>query len=49
MKISEILNAIKIGTLVAKSLATGKVATTLDKIDQGVDIAKAVKKILKKK
>lgn len=49
MKIDQILIAIKIGLGVFKSLATGKLAKGLDKADEAVDIAKAVKKLLKKK
>lgn len=49
IKIDQILNAVKIGIGVAKSLATGKVAKTLDTMDTAVDIAKAVKKTLKAK
>lgn len=48
MKLLQILNAIKIGALVAKSLTTGKVASTLETIERGADIAKAVKKAIKK-
>lgn len=49
MKIDQILNAVKIGLLVARSLASGKLAKGLEKADEAVDIAKAVKKTIKKK
>lgn len=47
MKIDQILLAIKIGASVAKSLATGKVAKGLEKTEEAVDIARAVKKMIK--
>jgi len=49
MKLDDILIAAKIGIGVTKSLMTGKVAKTLEKADEAVDIAKAVRKFLKKK
>lgn len=49
MKFDQIFNALKIGIVVAKSLATGKVAKTLETTETAIDIAKAVKKTLKAK
>lgn len=49
MKIDQLLNAVKIGLLVAGSLATGKIAKGLERANEAVDIAKAVKKTIKKK
>lgn len=48
MKLDKILTAIKIGAGVGKSLVTGKPAKVLDKIEEAADIAKAVKKLIKK-
>lgn len=48
MRFDQILLAIKIGAGVGKSIFTGKAAKVLDKTEEAVDIAKAVKKFLKK-
>jgi hypothetical protein len=48
MKFDQIMLAIKIGAGVGKSVLTGKPAQILEKTDEAVDIAKAVKKLLKK-
>lgn len=48
MRFDQILLAIKIGAGVGKSIFTGKTAKVLDKTEEAVDIAKAVKKLLKK-
>ena len=44
----KILLAVKIGVGVGKSVLTGKPAKVLDKTEEAVDIAKAVRKLLKK-
>lgn len=49
MKIDQLLLALKIGIGVTRSLATGKVAKGLEKADEAVDIAKAVKKMIRPK
>ena len=49
MKLNEILTAVKIGAAVGKSLLVGKVAKTLEKVEEASDIAKAVAKLVKKK
>lgn len=46
MKFDKILLGIKLGAAVAKSIATGKPAKVLDKVDEAAGIAKAVKKLL---
>lgn len=48
MKFDQIMFAIKMGLGVTKSIATGKAAKVLEKADEAVDIAKAVKKFIKK-
>lgn len=48
MKFDQIMLAIKIGAGVGKSIFTGKAAKILDKTEEAVDIAKAVKKFIKK-
>lgn len=48
-KFDQITSAIKIGIQVALSLTSGKVSKGLEKADDAVDIAKAVKKMLKGK
>jgi len=48
MKIDQILLAVKIGVGVGKSVLTGKPAKVLEKTEEAVDIAKAVRKFLKK-
>lgn len=49
MKIDQWFNAIKIAIQVAQSLGSGKVSKKLEKAEEAVDIAKAVKKMLKGK
>lgn len=49
MDAKKIFNAVLIGFGVAKSLATGKVAKSLDKVEEGVQIAKAIAKLVKPK
>lgn len=49
MKIDHLLNAIRIGAAVAKSLATGRLAKGLEKTEEAVVIAQAVKKMIKPK
>ena len=46
--LDKILLAVKIGVGVGKSVLTGKPAKVLDKTEEAVDIARAVKKFLKK-
>jgi hypothetical protein len=48
MKFDQLMLAIKIGAGVGKSLMTGKPAKVLEKTEEAVDIAKAVKKFIKK-
>jgi hypothetical protein len=48
MKFDAIMMAIKIGAGVGKSLLTGKPAKVLEKTEEAVDIAKAVKKFIVK-
>lgn len=47
MKLKDLFKAVKIAGLVGKSIATGKVAKTLDKITDAVQIAEAVRNLLK--
>lgn len=49
MKIDQFLTAVKIAIDVFRSLASGKVVKRLDQADDAVEIAKAVKKMLKGK
>jgi hypothetical protein len=49
MKFDQIMLAIKIGAGVGKSVLTGKPAEILDKTAEATDIAKAVRKFLKKR
>jgi hypothetical protein len=49
MKIDHLLNAIRIGSAVAKSLFTGRLAKGLEKTEEAAVIAQAVKKMIKPK
>jgi hypothetical protein len=48
MKIKGIFAAIRIGLAVSKSLATGKVAKGLEKTEDALSIAEAVKALISK-
>jgi hypothetical protein len=48
-KFDQMILAIKIGAGVSKSIFTGKPAPILEKVEEATDIAKAVRKFLKKK